>query len=79
MLSVVSYDTDGELTYTIEWTRDEAGRELERRDVSDAGEELAISVYSFDAVGNWVRIEVSEDFGAGSELSEVRDREIDYR
>jgi hypothetical protein len=78
-LSVASYDADGELAYVIEWTRDDTGRELERRDVTDGRESRTISAYTFDAVGNWVRIEVSEDDGAGSEIFEVRDREIDYR
>lgn len=78
-LSVVSYDAEGTLAYVVEVTRDDAGRELERRDVTDGQESRTISAYTFDAVGNWVRIEVSEDDGAGSWIYEVRDREIDYR
>jgi YD repeat-containing protein len=79
MLAVVSRDAAGVERYTIAFTYDAAGREVERRDVTDGETSVVRSVYTFDGLGNWILLQVFEDYGAGDELYEERERAIDLR
>jgi YD repeat-containing protein len=75
------FGPDGSVVETYAWTYDERGRVLERRSVYDEGEieELLTYAYDDDDRGNWVRETTSEDYGAGPEPYEVRERTITYR
>jgi hypothetical protein len=73
-------DADGSMLYEVHVVYDQDGRQVERRDVDADGEaSVTAMAYELDPVGNWVRVTTYEDDGFGSELYEVREREISYR
>ena len=74
----ISYAADGSLAFEFTWTFDEAGREMERREVHGEDTTVYRTSYEDDAAGNWIRSVRTEDRGSGPEPYEIRDREITY-
>lgn len=71
---------DGSVDESYAFAYDDLGRVTERRSTYGEGDvELLTYTYEEDDRGNWVRRVTMEDLGNGTEVYEIREREIAYR